>query len=96
MAALVRERTTPGGPQPEAPGPDSIRSALERDHRVVIVDATAERVAEAGYRVARAIAPGLARVQPAAFPLDPQSRLATAAAELGCTARAEAVPYPGW
>ncbi|MDN3241633.1 YcaO-like family protein [Glycomyces tritici] len=96
VAALVRERTTPGDPQPEAPEPDSIRSALERDHRVVIVDATAERVAEAGYRVARAVAPGLARVQPAAFPLDPQARLATAASALGWTAPAETVPYPGW
>lgn len=96
VAALVRDRTTPGDPKPQAPEPDSIRSALERDHRVIIVDATADRVAEAGYRVARAIVPGLARIQPAAFPLDPRTRLASAAARLGWNAPAETTPYPGW
>lgn len=95
VAALVRERTVPGASAFDGPEPESVRSALEQDHRVVVVDATAERVAEAGYRVARAIVPGLARVQPAAFPLDPNARLARAAAHFGWAA-IETMPYPGW
>ncbi|HEU5128216.1 MAG TPA: YcaO-like family protein [Glycomyces sp.] len=100
VADLVRARTLPAGPiAPVEPEGEPVRSALERSgHRVVVVDATAERARSAGYAVARVIVPGLARMQPAAFPLDPNARTTSAAAALGWEAAAppEPTPYPGW
>ncbi|WP_199039893.1 YcaO-like family protein [Glycomyces salinus] len=100
VAAHVRERTAPSDTGPASPDGAGapVRSLLEEaGHRVVAVDATADRVRSAGLRVARAIVPGLARLQPAAFPLDPNGRLARAAAAMGWDASGlETVPYPGW
>lgn len=100
VAALVRERTNPE--ESTAPGEtegEPVRSRLEdAGHRVAVVDATAERVRRAGYAAARVIVPGLARLQPAAFPLAPDAGLARAATALGWSTEGpdEPVPYPGW
>jgi hypothetical protein len=53
-------------------------------------------VRSAGLHVARVVVSGLARVQPAAFPLDPGGRLARAAARFGWAGETECTPYPGW
>jgi hypothetical protein len=97
VAAVVRERTAPLPEQQEAPEAEPVRSLLEAaGHRVVVVDATAERVRSAGLRVIRALAPGLAGMQPADFPLAPDGRIALAQ-QLGWAGiEVEHLPYPGW
>ncbi|NYD68193.1 YcaO-like family protein [Agromyces atrinae] len=59
----------------------SARRALrDTGHRVVTVDVTTDRVRRAGMHAARVLVPGLARLQPAAFPLTVGG----------------GTPYPGW
>lgn len=98
VAAVVRERTAPLPERPESPDTRPVRSLLEAaGHRVVTVDATAERVRSAGLHAVRALVPGLARLQPAAFPLAPEGRIGRAAKRSGGTGfTIETLPYPGW
>lgn len=98
VTAVVRERTASLPERREAPETAPIRSLLEAaGRRVVTVDATAERVRSAGLHVVRALAPGLARVQPAAFPLAADGRIGRVAERLDWTGiDPETLPYPGW
>ncbi|MBO3733100.1 hypothetical protein [Glycomyces niveus] len=93
----MRERTAPLPEEHETPEAGPVRSLLEAaGHRVVVVDATAEHVRSAGLHVIRALAPGLPGMQPAAFPLAPDGRIARAQ-QLGWAGiEMEHLPYPGW
>ncbi|TQO20126.1 thiazole/oxazole-forming peptide maturase SagD family component [Rhodoglobus vestalii] len=97
VVATTRWRTTPSEP---THGPEQT-SAVNSIARAVgslltTVDVTTSRAHTAGFRAVRALVPGLARLQPAAFPLGPSARLAHAREQLGWSAAATAEPYPGW
>ncbi|MGJ8722071.1 MAG: hypothetical protein ACSHW9_09505, partial [Salinibacterium amurskyense] len=63
---------------------------------LITVDVATDRVKTAGFHAVRAIIPGFARLQPAAFPLAPFGRLAEARETLGWDAAPNPGPYPGW
>ncbi|MBH0110049.1 YcaO-like family protein [Salinibacterium sp. NG22] len=74
--------------------PTSVTAAVSAT--LITVDVTTERVRAAGFHAVRAIIPGFARLQPAAFPLDPLGRLTEARESLGWDAALAPGPYPGW
>lgn len=100
----VRARTRPSGTHPEetgatesGPSADGIVATVAARGRIpTVVDVTTDRVRSTDYRAVRAILPGLARLQPAAFPLDPTGRLARARKELEWKEDWAPLPYPGW
>jgi len=81
-------------PASVALGTSSVTDSVSR--HLVTVDVTTDRVCETGFRAVRALIPGFARLQPAAFPLDPLGRIAEARDTLGWDAAASEGPYPGW
>ncbi|WP_157847466.1 YcaO-like family protein [Salinibacterium amurskyense] len=74
--------------------PTSVTAAVAST--LITVDVATDRVKTAGFHAVRAIIPGFARLQPAAFPLDPFGRLAEARETLGWDAAPNPGPYPGW
>ncbi|MEL0625688.1 YcaO-like family protein [Salinibacterium amurskyense] len=76
--------------------PPSVTAAVAVAASLITVDVTTERVRAAGFHAVRAIIPGFARLQPAAFPLDPLGRVADARESLGWDATPNPGPYPGW
>jgi|GEM_PF-3189521 len=108
----TRRRTQPASPQSRVSPPSAIEPLATRSttaalltptsvteaiaNAVITVDVTTDRVREIGPRAVRALMPGFARLQPAAFPLDPRGRLAEARETLGWNADPAPGPYPGW
>lgn len=97
VVAHTRARLTAGGyASASNPSPSAIASTLEAVTSLICVDVTTERVRSTGFHAARVLAPGLARLQPAAFPLDPTGRVIRAREILGWRENPHREPYPGW
>ncbi|QSB04169.1 YcaO-like family protein [Natronoglycomyces albus] len=95
VARAVRHRCLPSRDVTPAPVCDSVRAALAEQHELILLDVATDRVRSAGMHVARAVVAGLARIQPAAFPLDMTARFSRLARQCAWS-RQHREPYPGW
>lgn len=96
VVARTRARVTASGLAASVQSSSAFVTTLQEAGRVVILDVTTERVRSAGLHAARVLMPGFARMQPAAFPLDPTGRLSRAREVLDWQSDAHPTPYPGW
>lgn len=96
VVAHTRERTTAHGCTLPVDVTSSIAAMLRAVGPVITLDVTTERVLSAGFRAVRVLIPGFARLQPAAFPIDPAGRLTRARESLNWAPDPRNAPYPGW